>query len=52
MLVTGGEAKADALAEVLAGARNSDLYPAQILNPEHGSLTWLVDRAATKGLRA
>jgi 6-phosphogluconolactonase len=50
ILVTGGEAKAAALAEVLAGARNPDLYPAQILNPQHGSLTWLVDRAATKGL--
>jgi 6-phosphogluconolactonase len=50
ILVTGGEAKAAALAEVLAGARNPDLYPAQILNPEHGKLTWLVDRAATKGL--
>ena len=50
LLVTGGEAKAEALAEVLAGARNPDLYPAQILNPQHGSLTWLVDRAATKGL--
>jgi len=50
LMVTGGEAKAAALAEVLAGARNPDLYPAQILNPEHGSLTWLVDRAATKGL--
>jgi len=52
VLVTGGEAKAAALAEVLAGARNPDLYPAQILNPQHGSLTWLVDRAATKGLSA
>jgi 6-phosphogluconolactonase len=50
ILVTGGEAKAAALAEVLAGARNPDLYPAQILNPQYGSLTWLVDRAATKGL--
>jgi 6-phosphogluconolactonase len=50
LLMTGGEAKAEALAEVLAGARNPDLYPAQILDPQHGSLTWLVDRAATKGL--
>ena len=50
LLVTGGEAKAEALAEVLAGVRNPELYPAQILNPEHGTLTWLVDRAAAKGL--
>ena len=50
LLVTGGEAKAAALAEVLAGARDPDLYPAQVLSPAHGSLTWLVDRAAAKGL--
>lgn len=50
LMVTGGEAKAQALAEVLAGARDPNVYPAQILSPEHGTLTWLVDRAAAKGL--
>jgi len=50
LMVTGGESKAQALGEVLAGARDPDLYPAQVLNPERGTLTWLVDRSAAKGL--
>lgn len=50
LLVAGGESKADALAHVLAGPREPDVYPAQILSPQNGSLTWLVDRAATAGL--
>lgn len=41
-----GEDKADALAEVLEGEKNIDLYPAQVVNPTHGSLVWLCDRAA------
>ena len=45
-----GEAKAHALAQVLTGPREPDLYPSQVLDPSHGSLTWIVDRAATKGL--
>jgi 6-phosphogluconolactonase len=52
LVVAGGESKADALAHVLAGAREPDVYPAQILNPRHGTLTWLVDRAAAGGLAA
>jgi 6-phosphogluconolactonase len=50
LLVTGGDSKAAALAQVLTGPRDPNVYPAQILNPEHGTLTWLVDRAAAKGL--
>jgi len=50
LVVAGGESKADALAHVLAGAREPDVYPAQILDPAHGTLTWLVDRAAAGGL--
>ncbi|MGH7662037.1 MAG: 6-phosphogluconolactonase [Vulcanimicrobiaceae bacterium] len=49
-VVAGGANKADALAHVLTGPREPDVYPAQILHPEHGTLTWLVDRAAAKGL--
>jgi len=48
-LVCGAD-KAAALAAVLAGEREGerdvDLYPAQIVRPEHGALLWLVDRAA------
>jgi 6-phosphogluconolactonase len=48
-LVSGAD-KAAALAAVLQGEwegeRDVDLYPAQIVRPEHGTLLWLVDRAA------
>jgi 6-phosphogluconolactonase len=48
-LVSGAD-KAAALAAVLDGEREGerqvDLYPAQIVRPEHGTLLWLVDRAA------
>jgi len=47
-LVSGAD-KAAALAAVVEGDRNVDLYPAQIVRPEHGTLLWLVDRAARGG---
>jgi 6-phosphogluconolactonase len=50
VVVAGGDSKADALAHVLTGPREPDVYPAQILNPRHGTLTWVVDRAAAGGL--
>ena len=52
LVVAGGDSKADALAHVLSGPREPDVYPAQILSPRHGTLTWLVDRAAAGGLSA
>ncbi len=45
-----GENKAAALHEVLEGRHNPDLYPAQLLKPEGGNITWLIDRAAAKEL--
>ena len=50
LVVVGGANKADALAHVLTGPREPNVYPSQVLHPEHGTLTWLVDRAAAKGL--
>ena len=50
VVAAGGESKAGALAHVLNGPREPDLYPSQILNPKNGTLTWIVDRAAAKGL--
>ncbi len=44
------EEKADALYQVLEGERNPDLYPAQLIQPEKGQITWLVDEAAAKNL--
>ncbi len=45
-----GENKSDALYEVLEGVRNLQQYPAQLLNPKNGELTWLVDQAAAAKL--
>ena len=45
-----GEDKADALVQVLEGEKNEDLYPSQIINPTHGSVEWIVDRAASSKL--
>jgi 6-phosphogluconolactonase len=47
-----GENKAPALHEVLEGERNTDLYPAQMLKPETGDITWLVDKAAASQLKS
>ena len=50
LVAAGGESKADALAHVLTGPREPDVYPAQVLDPRHGTLTWVVDRGAAGGL--
>ena len=44
-LVTGEE-KAEVLALVLKGERQPEDYPAQLVDPASGRLTWLVDEAA------
>lgn len=50
-LVAGAD-KADALAQVLAGPRDAETYPSQLIAPTTGTLTWLVDRAASAKLPA
>jgi 6-phosphogluconolactonase len=50
-LVAGSD-KAAALAAVLEGPRDPETYPAQLVQPAHGTLYWLVDRAAAAGLKA
>ena len=45
-----GEEKADALVRVLEGEKDIDRYPAQVVNPTHGSVLWLCDRAACRKL--
>jgi len=44
-MITGAE-KAPALKEVLEGDYDPDLYPAQIVKPENGNVTWLLDEGA------
>ena len=43
-LVTGAD-KADALRAVIEGPPNPDEYPAQIVRPTNGEVTWMVDSA-------
>ncbi|MBV9615167.1 MAG: 6-phosphogluconolactonase [Ktedonobacteraceae bacterium] len=50
-LVTGQD-KADALQAVLEGTYNPDEYPAQIIRPPKGEVTWMLDPAAASKLRA
>ena len=45
-----GKEKADALVRVIEGEKDIDLYPAQIVNPTHGSVLWLCDRASCSKL--
>jgi 6-phosphogluconolactonase len=47
-----GVAKARALAAVYEGQRDPKTYPAQLVQPSSGELTWLVDEAATNLLRS
>jgi 6-phosphogluconolactonase len=44
-----GEEKAGALRAVLAGERDPDRWPAQVIRPENGEVLWLVDGAAASG---
>ena len=46
-----GPDKASALQEVLKGPYDPQRLPAQLVRPEEGSLTWLVDEAAASLLR-
>jgi 6-phosphogluconolactonase len=46
-LVTGQD-KADAVQAILEGENNPDEYPAQIIRPSRGEVTWMLDAAASK----
>jgi len=48
-LVTGSD-KADAVHEVIEGEYNPDEYPAQIVRPSHGEVTWMLDTTAASKL--
>lgn len=49
-LVTGGE-KADAIQAVLEGNRQPDEYPAQIVQPTQGEVTWMLDNSTAAKLK-
>jgi 6-phosphogluconolactonase len=46
MFLVAGASKAKALATVLEGERNPEQFPAQLILPSNGKLTWLLDIAA------
>jgi 6-phosphogluconolactonase len=52
IFLVSGAAKAPALAAVLEGEWQPELYPAQVVAPVDGRLLWLVDRAAAAQLRS
>lgn len=49
-IATAGDQKAEALSRALQGEYDPVQTPVQIVAPEHGELTWLVDRAAASQL--
>ena len=50
MFIVAGEAKAQAVWNVLRGPRDAEKYPAQIIAPPAGEVVWLLDRAAAARL--
>ena len=49
-LVAGGD-KATALAHVFEGDEQAEEYPAKLIQPRNGTVTWLVDEAAASKLK-
>jgi 6-phosphogluconolactonase len=50
LFLVAGKDKALALKEVIAGVRNVSQYPSQLIEPNYGTLLWLVDEAAASML--
>lgn len=50
VVLLGGAGKADRLKEVLEGPRDPDRLPIQLIAPESGKMTWLLDEAAASKL--
>jgi 6-phosphogluconolactonase len=50
IFLVSGPTKADVLAQVLQGPRDPLSYPAQLIHPLTGEVTWFVDRAASASL--
>ena len=50
VFLVNGEKKAPALREVLEGKRNPQQYPAQLISPKEGEVSWLVDQTAASKL--
>jgi 6-phosphogluconolactonase len=46
MFLVEGQGKAAAVKRALEGPRDPDRYPAHVIDPPHGEVIWLLDRAA------
>lgn len=44
--LVAGEGKAEAVREILDGSADPRDYPAKLIDPQNGTLTWMLDRAA------
>ncbi len=51
LFVVAGLDKAEAIQAVLEGPLQTNRYPAQIVNPVQGNVTWLLDQDAASGLK-
>jgi 6-phosphogluconolactonase len=50
MFLAAGQDKAATLKEVIEGPRDLEKYPSQLIEPNYGSLLWMVDEAAASRL--
>jgi 6-phosphogluconolactonase len=46
-----GDSKAPAVQQVLEGEKNYEEYPAQLINPEDGTVDWFLDKSASRLLQ-
>lgn len=51
IFLVGGSAKSSVLSEVLEAPEKRELYPAGLVQPQRGMVTWLIDRTAASRLR-
>jgi 6-phosphogluconolactonase len=51
IFLVSGPDKAETLYQVLQGEYDPEQFPAQLINPEQGTLLWLVDAESAANLR-
>jgi 6-phosphogluconolactonase len=50
LFLVAGHSKADVVYEILGNGRKKEKYPAGLISPVHGSITWLIDQEAARKL--
>jgi 6-phosphogluconolactonase len=50
LFLVAGHSKADVVYEILGNGRKKERYPAGLISPVHGSITWLIDQEAARKL--